>query len=245
MAAEQEQDGPASAAAEQMDSRDQRRRSKDSTAGLLARATFEIAIVAIGILIAFAVDKARLGFEHRQQAREAQAALRSEIKLNRERLIRKIRMVNEASRLASAQPESVASLVSARRNRSVFLFDTAWSSAIQTDAIRWLDPAVRSAFSEAYQGQELSIEVERAETEHWTELAAFGPGSAAEERDQRIRVWLAYADRVLLGACRQLWRYETALGAHVPEGRRQVCDTFRVGDDPAKLYRAWGVSLRA
>lgn len=210
--------------------------------GLARRALFEVAIVVVGVLIALGVDQMRINGEHRAAAVDARRELGNEIRLNRARLLAKLRTVSAAASLVQHNPETVSAQVAARRNLNYFLFDTAWTAAVQTDAVRWLTPAERATYSDVYQGQALDGDVEREETDRWTALAAFGPNSPAEARDEAIRVWLAYADRVFLGTCRQLWRYEEALGTRLAGDRQHICETFRVGMDPSILYRAWGVA---
>jgi hypothetical protein len=216
----------------------------------LKRALFEVAIVAIGVLLALAADEARQMLGRQEAAREARSAVRSEMLENRGRLFNKLRLVGEAYRMLEADPEQAALLVRETRNRQVPLFDSAWTMAVETGALRWLPREERALLAEAYTSQRINHEVITQEMARWTELAAFpaGPLPAADDeaRLRAVRVWQGYAVRVGVANCLHAARLERALDPRLPrESMFGLCDSYRPEHGPARLYRAWGVAAPA
>jgi hypothetical protein len=209
---------------------------------LLGRAVFEILIVAIGVLLALAVDEWREHQQQRQLADAARAAFRTEVLANRDRVILRQRRVAQLYKLVSAHPEEAGRLVFERRSRPLLLYDAAWTSAVQTGALRWLAPAERTILAELYTAQNHTRELATQEVTSWTELAAIDPEprSAEDARDRArlVRVWLAYAQRVQLSQCVNAGRYERVLGARVRvEQLIEFCAAQPPDEDPVHIYR--------
>lgn len=208
----------------------------------LQRALFEILIVAIGVLLALAVDEWREHRQQRQVADAARAAFRAEVLANRDRVILRLRRVAQLYRLVSAHPDEAGRFVFERRSRPLLLYDAAWTSAVQTGALRWLAPAERTMLAELYTAQSHTRELATQEITSWTELAAVDPKAMsaedASDRSRRVRVWLAYAQRVQFSQCVNAGRYERVLGARVRvEQLIEFCSSQPADEDPALIYR--------
>lgn len=209
---------------------------------LPGRAVFEILIVAIGVLLALAVDEWREHQQQRQLADAARAAFRAEVLANRDRVILRQRRVAQLYKLVSANPDEAGNYVFERRSRPLLLYDAAWTSAVQTGALRWLTPAERTMLAELYTAQSHTRELATQEITSWTELAAVDPkGRTAEDasdRTRRVRIWLAYAQRVQLSQCVNAGRYERVLGARVRvEQLIEFCSAQPPAEDPVHIYR--------
>ena len=222
-----------------------RRPSERSWHDALARALFEIMIVAVGVMLALAVDEWREKSEQRQLADEARATLRAEILANRQAVISKMRRVSQLYLLSEAHPDRVGEYVLERRNRTLLLNNSAWTMAVETGALRWLSPEERSNVAEIYAGHQRVGEVVMQEMTTWAELAAFESGPASPEvqdsRDRAIRVWQAFALRLQLAQCVTAGRYERALGARIPveDLIGNFCAGIGPDEDPAIIYREW------
>lgn len=216
-------------------------RSWNDVAG---KAVFEILIVAVGVLLALAVDQWRERAEQRKLADEARFALRAEILANREAAIARLRRTAELYAQTVAQPDQAGQFVFERRNRPLFVTDSAWTMAVETGAVRWLTPAERASFSEIYAGQQRARDVALEEMARWTELGGFppNPGATASDanRNLTLRVWQAWVHRVQFALCVNVGRYERALGATVTEAQLLAfCAERRPDEDPASIYREW------
>lgn len=208
----------------------------------LQRALFEILIVAIGVLLALAVDEWREHRQQRQLADAARAAFRAEVLANRDRVILRLRRVSQLYGLVSANPHKASRFVFERRSRPLLLYDAAWISAVQTGALRWLSPAEQTMFAELYTAQSHTRELADQEITSWTELAASDPNAISAEdtsdRSRRVRIWLAYAQRVQLSQCVNAGRYERVLGATVRvEQLIEFCSSQPADEDPVLIYR--------
>lgn len=214
----------------------------------LAKALFEIVIVAIGVLLALLVDEARQVREDRQLAREAIDAMRSEMDDNRWRLVRKLELLHRAYRAVEANPSSVAQLVSERQNQQVTPADTAWTMTVETGALRLLPPEDRSRYGMVYTANKTYYDILAQEMTYWNSLAAFprddrSPETLAE-RDRAILLWKNWANRVSLGICISAARIELAFR---PQLSRQklwdACRAYRVIEPPAALYERFGLPM--
>lgn len=211
---------------------------------ILGKALFEILIVAIGVLLALAVDEWREKSEQRQLADEARSMLRSEILANREAVISRLRRIAQLYRLTETAPSQVGDFVFERRNMALLLNDSAWVMAVETGALRWLEPSERASVAEIYAGHQRMRDVVSEELSKWVELAAFptGPLPPDQERQRSgaIRIWKAYAQRAQMAQCASLGRYERALGAKVSDRDLvEACRTTPPTQDPSDFYRIW------
>jgi hypothetical protein len=211
---------------------------------LLAKALFEISIVAIGVFLALAVGQWRERSEERQLAQEARAALHSELLANREAVLSRFRRTAELYVQIPAHPDQVAQFVNERRNRPIQVTDAAWTMTVETGAIRWLEPPERTVIADVYNAYDRMREVVSEELIRWTELAAFPaePASAGmlEDRDRAIRIWRAFAQRAQMAQCVNAGRHERALGGHVQMQQiSDFCAKRSPAEDPASIYREW------
>ena len=208
-------------------------------------ALFEVVIVAVGVLLALAVDEMREAAQRRELVAETRAALRTELLANRQRLVAKLEALAAIYPLVDADPDQVGRYVRERRNRALVLSDAAWGMAAQTGAVRWLSPEERMAFAEVYASQRWGQELVSNEMTAWSELAAFAPGPAGAEearrREEATAVWRAWADRAYSSTCVQSARYERALGAEIDDQGQVVetCLTRPTGAGARELYGEW------
>lgn len=207
-------------------------------------ALFEIMIVAVGVMLALAVDEWREKSEQRQLAVEARATLRAEILTNREAVFSRLRRIAQLYVLADAHPDRVGDYVFERRNMALRINDAAWTMAIETGALRWLSAEERASIASIYAGHQRMRDVVDQEMSVWAELAAFQSEAdspeMARERNRAIRVWQAFAQRTQLAQCASIGRYERALGAKISdEALIEFCRTWPPTEDPANLYREW------
>ena len=208
------------------------------------QALFEIMIVAVGVMLALAVDEWRERSEQRELADDARAALRAEILSNREAIIARLRRTAELYVETAEHPEQARKFVFERRNRTLFVNDAAWTMAVETGAIRWLAPNERANFAELYTGQQRARDLVFEEMSRWTELGGFPPTPASADvessRNRALRVWQAWAQRVQFALCGNAGRYERVLGADVPERELlEFCAGRPPDEDPASIYREW------
>lgn len=218
--------------------------SSRSWEAILGKAIFEILIVAVGVMLALAVDEWRERSEQRSLADDARAALRAEILSNREAVIARLRRTAELYVQTAAHPDQAGKYVSERRNRTLFVNDAAWTMAVETGAIRWLGPSERTNFAELYAGQQRARDLVSQEMTRWTELGGIPPAAPAAEvdasRNRALRIWQAWVQRAQFSLCVSAGRYERALGAVVPEQELvEFCAARRPDEDPASIYREW------
>jgi type II secretory pathway pseudopilin PulG len=205
---------------------------------------FEVVIVAIGVFLGLAVNDWQGNVQRRQLASEARSALRSEIVANRDLVFTRLRITAKLYALVSAHPDQAGRYVFERRNQPLLLSDTAWRLALDSGAARWLAPKERASITGVYAEQDHIGDLAKEEMSRWTELAAFAGLTTSQEagdaRDRAVRVWLAYAQRVQLGECIQLGRYERALGSTAELARFfDFCVRRDPDEDPSILYREW------
>ncbi len=105
----------------------------------LKKAVFEIAIVAVGVLLALIVDEARQSSADRELAEEARSALEAEVQENRVRLATKLTLLHQAYLTLQQDPGAGPRLVAQGANFQIVMTDAAWTMAMQTGAIRLLD----------------------------------------------------------------------------------------------------------
>lgn len=198
----------------------------------LAKALFEIAIVAIGVLLALVVDQARQSRADRALADEARTSMRAEIEQNRVRLATKLLLLHKAYEALEADPAKGPAFVGQGANFQITLTDAAWRMSVQTGALRLLGQEERQALGYVYNSHEIYNGLLAEEMEHWTALAAT-KGDGPE-----LKLWKAYARRVGVGACISTIRIERfrnpALSA---EPLRSVCQRYQPSIAPEKLYR--------
>ena len=211
---------------------------------VLGKAVFEIAIVAVGVMLALAVDEWRERSEQKDLADEARAALRAEILSNHEAVLSRLRRTAQLYIEIAAHPDQAGKYISERRNRTLFVNNAAWTMAVETGAVRWLTPAERTNFAEIYAGQQRTRDLVSEEMNKWTELGGFpaAPATADVEasRNRALRIWQAWTQRAQFALCVNAGRYERALGADVPEaGLVEFCAGQRPEEDPASIYREW------
>lgn len=211
---------------------------------VVGKAVFEILIVAVGVLLALAVEEWREESQQEQLADHARSTLRAEILANREAVFKRHRRIAELYALVAANPERVGEFVFDRRNRALLLNDSAWIMAVETGALRWLSNAERASVAEVYASHQRLRDVTGQEMTKWSELAAFDPEAGSPEataaRNRAIRIWQAYALRVQLAHCATAGRYEQALGARLPHARLvDFCAGRRPDESPETLYAEW------
>jgi hypothetical protein len=204
----------------------------------------EIIVIAIGILIAFGVDKWRDSMTENRLAEETRGSLQDEIRSNRDVVIERIRRISAVYRLTLEHPEEVGDYVFQRRNRPLLVSDAAWTMAVQTQALRQLAPAERDRMGRYFISQQHTRELADEEMAKWTELAAYRPQGGntvnAVDRSRAILRWQAYAVRVQLAQCAALGGIERALGSNVPVARyEESCAEFSPDVDPAYIYKEW------
>ena len=204
----------------------------------LKKALFEIAIVAVGVLLALLVDQARQSSGDRALAEEARSALRAEVEENRVRLATKLALLHRAYLTLEKEPNAGPRLVAQGSNFQIEMTDAAWGMAMQTGALRLLSQDERRLFSYVYTSQDIYNRLLSEEMNHWTALAG------AESDGPAVKVWLAYAQRVARSVCIASLRIERSRVADLPTGRlQQVCQTYRLSVPPEQLYRRLGVSM--
>jgi hypothetical protein len=216
----------------------------------IAKALFEIVIVAVGVLLALLVDEARQAREDRQLADEAIAAMRAEIEDNRWRLVRKLDLLHRAYHAVEADPASVAKLVADRWNQQVTPSDTAWAMTIETGALRLLTPDERSRYGMVYTANKIYYDILIEEMTYWNQLAAFDPAdtspAAVAERDKAVRLWKNWANRVGLGICISTARIELVFRPQLARERLwTVCRAYRVTDPAEAMYARFGLPMPA
>lgn len=204
----------------------------------LKKAVFEIAIVAVGVLLALIMDQARQSSADRALAEEARSALKAEVQENRVRLATKLALLHQAYSTLQKDPSAGPRLVAAGANFQIEMTDAAWMMAMQTGAIRLLDQDERRVFSYVYNSQDIYNRLLAEEMNHWTTLAGAEPNSAA------AKIWLAYAQRVARSVCIATIRIERSQNPELPTQRlQQSCQSYRLTTPPSNLYRSLGLSV--
>jgi len=214
----------------------------------LAKALFEVAIVAVGVLLALLVDEARQARENRQLAEEAIVAMRAELDDNRWRLVRKLELLHRAYLELEADPARAAQLVADRRNQQVTPSDTAWVMTVETGALRLLSPEERSRYGMVYTANKTYYDILAQEMTYWNGLAAYPADdhspATLRERDKAILLWKNWANRVALGVCISAARIELALHPQLPREKLwTTCRAYRVTEPPAGMYRGFGLPM--
>lgn len=203
----------------------------------LKKALFEIAIVAVGVLLALLVDQARQSRTDRALTEEARKAMRTELDQNRVRIATKLSLLHNAFLQLERDSAAGPSLVERGANFQITLADAAWSMALQTGAMRLLPDRERQALGYVYNSHEIYNRLLTEEMSHWTTLAA-GPDEKA------VKLWKAYARRVAVGGCISSIRIERF---HNPtlraEQLRRACQGYRVSMPPQQLYRQLGYPM--
>jgi hypothetical protein len=203
----------------------------------LKKALFEIAIVAVGVLLALFVDQARQSRADRSLADEARRTMRTELDQNRIRIATKLSLLHNAYVQLDRDPSSGPRLVAEGANFQITLTDTAWQMALQTGAIRLLDERERQSLGYVYNSHEIYNRLLGEEMSHWTALAA-SPDAKS------IKLWEAYARRVAVGGCVSSIRIERFRNPALPaEPLRRACQDYQVSIPPQQLYRQLGYPM--
>lgn len=203
----------------------------------LKKAVFEIAIVAVGVLLALFVDQARETRADRILADQARMAIRTEIDQNRVRLATKLSLLHNAYIKLERDPLAGPDLVEQGANFQITLTDAAWTMAVQTGAMRLLQDRERQALGYVYSSHDIYNRLLAEEMNHWTTLAA-GPDERA------TRLWKAYARRVAVGGCISSIRIERFRNPALPaEPLRQACQRYQLSVPPPQLYRQLGYPM--
>jgi hypothetical protein len=203
-----------------------------------AKAAFEIAIVAIGVLLALAVDEARQRRSDRALVDEVMETMETEIDQNRVRLATKLLMLHRSYEALEGRPAAGPKLVEQRTNMQIALADAAWIMALQTGALRLMDQDQRRAFTTIYLSHVVYNSLLTEEMGRWTELAA----SSADDR--AVQIWKAYARRLAAGACYASIRIERFRNSQLPTDRLvRACEGYRLSVPPDQLYRQFGVDV--
>ena len=213
----------------------------------LAKAAFEILIVAIGVMLALLVDEAREARANRELADEARSAMRSELAENRSRFMLKLDFMRRAYFALENDPSKAAQLVADRHNQQITPSKSAWVMTTETGALRLLRPDERSRYAMAYTAQEAYYDIVSQEMAHWADLAGYdgdlSPGEV-RNRDKAIRLWKAWANRVSLGVCISTARIELAFNPGLPREKLwAACRAYRVTQPPTELYKGFGLPM--
>ena len=203
----------------------------------LKKALFEIAIVAVGVLLALLVDQARQSRTDLALTEEARSTMRTELDQNRVRIATKLSLLHNAYRQLERDPAAGPNLVEQGANFQITLTDVAWTMAFQTGAMRLLHDHERQALGYVYNSHGIYNQLLAEEMSHWTMLAA-GPDEKA------IKLWRAYARRVAVGGCISSIRIERFHNPALPAERlRLACQRYRVSVPPPQLYRQLGFPM--
>lgn len=203
----------------------------------LRKAIFEIAIVAVGVLLALMVDQARQTQNDRALTEETRKAMKTELDQNRVRIATKLSLLHNAYLKLERDPAAGPSLVEHGANFQITLTDAAWTMAFQTGAMRLLHDRERQALGYVYNSHDIYNRLLAEEMNHWTVLAA-GPDEKA------IRLWKAYARRVAVGGCISSIRIERFHNPALPaEPLRRACQRYQVSIPPQQLYRQLGYPM--
>lgn len=212
--------------------------SRQQSEFTLKKAVFEIAIVAVGVLLALLVDEARQARADRALADEARSALRAEVEENRVRLATKLSLLHRAYLEMQRNPAAGPRLVAQGSNFQIEMTDAAWTMAMQTGALRLLKQDERQTLAYVYNSQDIYNRLLAEEMNHWTALAGGAPGGAEG------RLWQAYAQRVARSVCIATARIERSRNPAQTSRRMQdPCQHYRLDAPPRELYRALNVPM--
>lgn len=204
----------------------------------LTKAAFEIAIVAIGVLLALVVDEARQSRADGALAEEARGAMRAEIDQNRVRLATKLELLHGAYTSLERDPAAGPTLVDQGGNFQITLTDAAWTMAVQTGTLRLLGPKERQALSYIYSSHDIYNRLLSEEMSRWTALAA------ADAEGSDLKMWKAYARRVGVGACISTIRIERFRNPKLSaEPLRNTCQRYRPSIPVETLFRDLGIPM--
>lgn len=204
----------------------------------LRKALFEIAIVAIGVLLALGVDEIRQTQSDRALVGEIDSSLRAEVEQNRVRLVTKLAMLNHAFAALETDPSAGPRLVEQRANFQIELADAAWTMAQETSALRLMNAKERQAFATIYASHAIYNRILAEEMNRWAELAAASPN------DRSVTLWKAYARRVGGGACISLMRIERLRNPEWPIAKlQQGCADYNPAVTPNVIYRKFGLKM--
>ncbi|MFL6762465.1 MAG: hypothetical protein ACJ8FB_07890 [Sphingomicrobium sp.] len=204
----------------------------------LRKALFEIAIVAIGVLLALGVDEIRQTRSDRALVGEIDSSMRAELEQNQVRLVTKLAMLNHAFSALEADPAAGPRLVAQRANFQIELADAAWRMAQETSALRLMGAKKREAFATVYASHAIYNRILAEEMNRWAELAA------STSNDRSVLIWKAYARRVGGGACISLMRIERIRNPEVPIARlQQGCADYTPSVPPEVIYRKFGLQM--
>lgn len=204
----------------------------------LKKAAFEIAIVAVGVLLALIVDEARQSRADRALAEEAKTAMAAEIRENQVRLASKLALLHQAHQQLQQDPGAGPELVGRGSNFQIAMTNAAWSMAVQTGALRHIGQQERQSLAYVYASHDIYNRLLAEEMNHWTALAAAAPGDAA------VKLWMAYAQRVAGSICITTIRIERFRNPGFPTARLQpLCQRYRPSVPPTQLYRALGLPM--
>lgn len=178
-------------------------------------ALIEVGIVTAGVLIALGVDEMRTSMQERRLADQARERFRTEIVENRDRALRKMAETEKVFTAVQAAPDQAGVLVRRGENLFMLFFDSAWETAVQTNALAHLDPEEVASLSSTYSGQERYLELQEREQERWQALGAHPEGplpeAEAEARTGATAQWSSYARGLYQSTCRLVLRFDAAL----------------------------------
>jgi len=204
----------------------------------LARAVFEIVIVAIGVLLALVVDQARQSRADGVLAEEARGAMRAEVDQNRVRLATKLELLHRAFTALERNSAAAPTLVDQGLNFQITLTDSAWTMAVQTGTLRLLGPKERQALGYIYSSHDIYNRLLAEEMSRWTALAA------ADAEGSDLKMWKAYARRVGVGACISTIRIERFRNPRLSaEPLRKTCQRYRPSIPVETLFRDLGIPM--
>lgn len=202
------------------------------------KALFEIAIVAIGVLLALGVDEIRQTQTDRALVKEIDATMQTEVEQNRVRLVTKLAMIHNAYEALAANPATGPKLVEERANFQIELADAAWTMAQETSALRLMDARKRQAFATIYASHAIYNRILAEEMNRWAELAA------STSNDRSVIIWKAFARRVGGGGCISLMRIERLRHPEVPITRlQQGCTNYGPSVTPEEIYRRFDLDI--
>lgn len=199
---------------------------------------FEIAIVAIGVILALLVDEWRQSRSDRDLRDQTRAAITREIDENRARLATKFAMMHDSYVALGDDPSRGPALVTRPSNLQLELSEAAWSNALNSGSLRLLPLDEQGELSTVYGTNAIYQSLIRTEMQYWTELAIDG----ADQRD--VQRWRVYAQRLSISGCLALLRLELLRNPRFDVDKVQpVCMRNRPERAPADLYRELGIKM--
>ena len=210
------------------------KRGRPTTRRTLRYVLIEVGIVTAGVLIALGVDEMRTHFASQRLAEDTRERFRVELEANRDRALRKMAETERVYRAVQASPEAAGGQVRSGANVFMLLFDAAWVTAVQTEALPKLPPAEIATLSSTYSGQNRYMTLQEQEQERWQALGAFPEGAlppaGAEARALAVAQWRSHAQGLYQSTCRLVFRYDAALGRPYRDEEFQRCRRL----DPAR-----------